>query len=222
MSTKQPKKSGSCPTCHGTGMILCSSCGGAAYSIGLGGQPVACVVCGGTGQKKCVTCAGSGGIGDYYFEVRGNDAKEVERVATSLAKEGLRRMAKPKKIEINLKNSTVGVLTAGDVHDVESISVNVSALSEAGNERIASAFKELTEAVVSNTELVEEKRTEVLDNLEELARQAALPKDKRSKAGVLKAIFASVGGTLAATGGLAEVWSTWGNEISQFLGLLAS
>jgi DnaJ-class molecular chaperone len=45
-----------CPTCKGTGKILCPECRGRA------GQVVSCSKCRGEGtiQRKCVTCNGTG------------------------------------------------------------------------------------------------------------------------------------------------------------------
>ena len=126
--------------------------------------------------------------------------------------------AKP-KIEINLKNSTVGMLTAGDVKDVENILANVGTLASKGHDEVATSLKEVTEAVASSRELSEQERTDVLDSLDEIARQAALPVDRRAKPGVIKSVLSGIAGSLAAAGGTAEVWSTWGPQITRFFGL---
>jgi hypothetical protein len=122
------------------------------------------------------------------------------------------------KTEIHLSNSTVGILNTGEIEDVQSISVNVSTLAESGHAEMAKAIKELTEAVAASQELSADERAYVLENLEELSKQASLPSNERAKSGVIKSLIAGVGGSLSAAGGLAEVWSTWGTAIRGFFG----
>lgn len=125
----------------------------------------------------------------------------------------------PSNITINLQNSTVGVLNAGEIENVKSISVNVSTLAKSGHDDVAVALKELTEAVADSTEISPDERAYVLENLEELSKQAALAPEERAKSGVIKSILSGVATTLSAAGGLAEVWSTWGSAIRVFFGL---
>ena len=120
--------------------------------------------------------------------------------------------------EIHLRDSSVGVLNAGEIKDVQSISANVTSLSSAGQTEIANALKELTEAVAGSGDLPPEERTHVLESLEELSKQAALPANERAKLGVIKSLALGVGSTVSAAGGLAEVWSTWGPAIRAYFG----
>ncbi len=122
------------------------------------------------------------------------------------------------KTEIHLSNSTIGILNTGEIEDVQSISVNVSTLAESGHAEIAKAIKELTEAVAANQNLPADDRAYLLENLEELSRQAALPPEQRAKSGVIKSLVSGLAGSLSAAGGLAEVWSTWGAPIRAFFG----
>lgn len=122
------------------------------------------------------------------------------------------------KTEINLSNSTIGILNTGEIEDVEAISVNVSSLAGSGHTDIAKAIKELTEAVATTQELAGDERTYLLENLEELSRQAALPPETRAKSGVIKSLISGIGSTLSAAGGMAEVWSTWEIPIRTFFG----
>lgn len=122
------------------------------------------------------------------------------------------------KTEIHLRDSTIGVLNTGEIKDVQSISVNVSTLAESGHAEMAKALKELTEAVAGSRELPADERAFVLENLEELSKQAALLPDERAKPGVIKSIVSGIGASLSAAGGLAEVWSTWGTVIRAYFG----
>lgn len=119
---------------------------------------------------------------------------------------------------INISNSAIGLLNTGEIEDVESISVNISKPEQQGEEAVARALRSLAESIENNESLQPETRATVLDQLEELSTQAALPVEERSKAGVLKAIVNGIASTLSAAGGLAEVWTTWGPVIQRFFG----
>jgi len=209
-----------CERCGGAGEVPCPSCGGAGRSAGLRGlgPEGVCARCAGSGIVPCPRCSGTGRIGEFEFEVSGDDAREVERVAKALAEKGLKHMAERIKIDINLHDSSIGVLNAGEVKDIESISVNVTALSSKGYSEVADALKALAESVTRSAEMSPRERTELLDNLEELSRQAALAEKKRAKPAVIKSILLGISTTLAGVGGLAEVWSTWGPTIQGFFG----
>jgi hypothetical protein len=84
---------------------------------------------------------------------------------------------------------------------------------------VAKALKELTEAVASCQEISSEARSDILENLEELSKQAALTPEKRAKAGVIKSILSGVGASIGAVAGLAKIWSVWGNSIRAFFGV---
>lgn len=170
------------------------------------------------GGLMCPLCSGRGKIGDFEFEVEGTNAKEVVAVIRILMRKGLERMGLKSKTEIHLHSSIVGILNTGEIENVQSISVNVANLARNGHEEIARALKELTEAVAMNEGLDSAERAFVLENLEELSRQAALVPEERSKTGVIKSIWLGVASSIGAAGGLAEVWSTWGNTIRTFFG----
>jgi hypothetical protein len=120
---------------------------------------------------------------------------------------------------INIDRSVIGMLNAGQIQDVQNISINVSALVESGNSDVAQALKTLTESVAASEDISDEQRTELLEQLDELSSQAALPPEKRAKSGVIKAILASLGAGLSVAGNLAQIWSTWGATISSFFGV---
>lgn len=120
---------------------------------------------------------------------------------------------------INIDRSTIGMLNAGQIQDVESISINVSAIAQSGNEDVAQALRATTEAVVSSKEISEDERTAILEQLDELSSQAALPLENRAKAGVIKAILTSLTAGLSVGANVAQVWSTWGGTIKTFFGV---
>lgn len=120
---------------------------------------------------------------------------------------------------IIISNSNIGILNTGEIEDIQSISVNITSLSESGAHEVAEAIKQITEAVSKSSDLAATNKSMVLEQLEELSEQALLPAENRSKPGILKAIISTLATTLGAAGGLAEVWSTWGPAIQKFFGL---
>lgn len=124
---------------------------------------------------------------------------------------------KPKS-DINITNSMIGILNTGQMKEIKSINVNIERLSDYGLKEVANALKSLTDEVVKSSQLTDDVRTSILEQLENLSEQAILTEDKRSKPGVIKAVFSVLGATLTATGSLAEIWSTWGPIIQKFFG----
>ncbi len=117
---------------------------------------------------------------------------------------------------INVSNSTIGVLNTGEIQSIQSISINIQKLNESGAKEFSDAIKMVTEAVSECSGLEDNERSETLEQLEELSYQALLQPDMRVKQGVLKGIFTTMSATLSAAGGVAAVWSTWGPVIRQF------
>ncbi|NBA94998.1 hypothetical protein [Pseudomonas sp. R5(2019)] len=121
--------------------------------------------------------------------------------------------------KINISHSPIGILNTGEIKQVERISVNISTLEKSGGSDAAEAIRHLTEAVTKSHELSERQQSELLDQLEEISRQATLAPDQRSSSGVIKALLVGIATGLGAVGGLAEVWSTWGSTITKFFEL---
>ena len=121
--------------------------------------------------------------------------------------------------EVNITNSTIGVLNTGQMNNIKSIAVNIGKLNDSGLKEVAAAINALADAVAVSTELTDELRSSTLDQLESLSQQALLPEKERMKRGVLKALGTALSLTLSAVGGLAEIWSTWGPAIQKFIGL---
>jgi len=183
-----------CPQCRGTLVRVPSQTGHIAHCAWRGASFIIS-----TGDKR------------IKGRVWGTPAG-VSKVVREMLKEA-------KRAGINISRSTIGILNTGDIEEVQSISVNVSTLVESGHSEIAKALKNLTEAVAAEQKISSEERAELLDQLEELSRQATLKPEERAKTGVIKAILTSLATGLSAASGLAELWSTWGPAIRRFFGL---
>ena len=92
-------------------------------------------------------------------------------------------------------------------------------MQESSSSNIAEAIEKLTQAVTESRKLQDQEKIIVLEQLEELSKQAVLSPDQRVKPGVLKAVVNGIATILGAAGGLAKVWSTWGPVVMRFFGL---
>jgi hypothetical protein len=119
-------------------------------------------------------------------------------------------------MRIKISGGQLGVLNIGQIDNLSMHLINVA---EAGHSRVAQGLKAIVEALVRNTEFSTVQKEEVLDQLEELTRQASLPAEQRARKGVIKTLLNSLTTTLGAAGNMAEVWGTWGDVIKEFFGL---
>ena len=121
-------------------------------------------------------------------------------------------------MEINIAGS-VGILSTGDMANIQSVSMSISSLQQAGEADLARALKAVSEAVLQTSEIAVTQRSEILENLDELGRQASLSPDRRMKPGVIKSLIGGISGAIGAAGAAASVWATWGGTILKFFGL---
>lgn len=127
--------------------------------------------------------------------------------------------ASKKVTNIRIENSQIGLLNTGTIEKTKKITANVNSLNKKGNKDIAKSLDELTSAVIKSSSLKEEIKHEIIEQLEEISKQANLKEDKRSNKSTIRAILKSIGETLSATGGLAEIWTAWGKDITSFFGI---
>ena len=184
-------------------------------------------------KVDCPFCAGTGSI-----VLQGLNALQPSpRLESAQTCSGFIRLIQPgQTIEALLKGETAAEVSrlvkatltsasaaarspsAPEIQHVASINVNVPALEQSGYAEAAHALTQLTEAVASDQGIGRDERADILEQLEELTRQATLPSEETPKPAVVKEILTALATTLGAAGGLAEVWSTWGPAICQFFG----
>jgi len=112
-------------------------------------------------------------------------------------------------------NQNFGVQIADSITGIQG-SVN-TLLQDKGTENFGKALDALTEAIKKENNLDDDKRSEVLQQINFLGQQATMPIEKR-QGGLIKPIIDTVSGVCAGVGGLAAAWVTWGPVISKFFG----
>ena len=113
------------------------------------------------------------------------------------------------KIEMKseISNSQVGVLNTGEMQ-AKSITASISTSVDPSQYQI-------TEGEKASQNISSQQQTEILEQLEVLSTQATLAPTQR-KTGLIKRILSALAIALSAGGGLAEIWSKWGNVISKW------
>ncbi|UGT42679.1 hypothetical protein LTV02_04470 [Nocardia yamanashiensis] len=113
----------------------------------------------------------------------------------------------------NIHNSTLNNTTVGS--RVESISYSISNVINQGNQELGDALEAVKQAILKD-DLGDQKRGELLDNVEYLAQAAETAPENR-KAGMIRSALAAL--TTAATAGtqLNQALESWGSALSGIL-----
>ena len=153
-------------------------------------------------------------FGDGLAFPAGN--KEISSNTTINVRINIGQIIQGEKIEMKseISNSQVGVLNTGEMQ-AKSITASVSTPVDPSQHQITEALKSLTESVKASQDISSQQRAEILEQLEVLSTQATLAPSEW-KAGLIKPILLALSTALSAGGGLAEIWSTWGNMIESF------
>ena len=102
---------------------------------------------------------------------------------------------------INIKNSNVGVVNTGELHQVDTA---VSVIGSQGEPQLAGALKALTEAVVASTAMDAAARQETIEILSALGSEATAQKSQR-RAGVARPLLRRLRELLSIAADLSSV-----------------
>jgi hypothetical protein len=103
------------------------------------------------------------------------------------------------------------------VETVQKMADQLTAISiVGGNPDVAKALREVGQAVLDETSLDEQTRTELVENVDDLGEQAQLPPEQR-KRGRLRAAIVTLSTAAAAGSKLHETWTAWEPTIQQLL-----
>ena len=156
-------------------------------------------------------------FGDGLAFPAGN--KEISSSTTINVRINIGQIIQGEKIEMKseISNSQVGVLNTGEMR-AKSITASISTSVDSSQHQITEALKSLTGSVKASQDISSQQRIEILEQLNLLSEQAVLAPSER-EAGLIKPILSTLATTLSAGGGLAEIWSKWGNVIEGFFGI---
>lgn len=126
---------------------------------------------------------------------------------------------KPASISINISGGQVGNLNLGSI--VGNIDVKLKSIVDQGGDKIGNALKELTEQVVQSATIENEQKKEILEQLDELASQAAAPVEER-KSGVVKSVLTALNDALGGIEKVGELWDKYKDLFFGAFGIEAS
>jgi hypothetical protein len=114
---------------------------------------------------------------------------------------------------IHVENSTVGVINTGDVQTIDSV---VSSAKTAGNESLALALKNFTEAVLDSGDLQQDQKNDVIGQLAFLSQQA-IAKTKQAPS-VIRSIVSGIERTVNGAASLVTLWPLLHAQFQPFFG----
>lgn len=118
-------------------------------------------------------------------------------------------------IQINISGGQIGVLNVAGM--ISAIEQNLSIVNEAGNQDTVEAIKSLAEAVMASKDLKEGDVKQALEHLEFLSNECASPAEKRSKSGIISAVFRGLSQIVSTAADVSQLWVTWGPKLEAAL-----
>ncbi len=103
---------------------------------------------------------------------------------------------------IQIDNSTIGVINTGSI---ETVDAAVTSLRQSGDDKLSSALLELSQAVLSNNEVVNETKNQLIEILSLIATEATAPKEKRRVA-TMRILLTELSTILSGISSLGELW----------------
>lgn len=122
------------------------------------------------------------------------------------------RAAPKPQLAVTVSGGTFyGAQIAAQISNIDS---TIAGVAQQGSTEMADALKALEQAVLSQADLGEDERRDLLDNIGYLADTAQTPPEKRNR-GIVKSVLTALG--LAATAGteLGQAVDTWGHVLRQ-------
>lgn len=111
----------------------------------------------------------------------------------------------------------VGQLIAGEGQTIRNIRSHIAAVVGQGQQPVGDAIQRLSETALSDPDLDDAARKQVLESIEDLADAAEAPPAER-KVGRIRGALATIGQMAGVAAKLGEVWSQWEPVITEHLG----
>lgn len=119
---------------------------------------------------------------------------------------------------MNIQNSSIGLLNTGSIQSVKNIGANLFSVVNSGKSDVAEEFARLAQGVVEATEIEAPLKEELLQQIEALTSQAALPVESRAM-GIIRPMLSALVSTICTMGSLAEIWALSGDVICSHFGV---
>ena len=110
---------------------------------------------------------------------------------------------------IRIDNSTIGVVNTGSIGAVDA---TITILEQAGEAEAARALQAMTQAIANAGDIAQETRSDLIDLLGAIAREAAAPAGQRRRAVALP-LMSQVGSVLSGLQALSSLWAQYSPAI---------
>ena len=98
--------------------------------------------------------------------------------------------------------SVIGAINTGEVKRID---VTMDYIKTSGNNELAQALKEFTQAVIDEKEIEIKMKNEIIEQISFITSQAALPKEKQ-KTSVVKTVLLAIKDTISTISSLMLLW----------------
>ncbi len=113
---------------------------------------------------------------------------------------------------IHVDHSVVGSINTAHVGR---INVAMDGITNNDNEQVVESMKAIAEAIANTTELENDTKDQLLEQMAFVAEQAALPASRRQPS-VIRPVLTSISTTLSSVASLAAIWAQWGDNLLRF------
>ena len=103
---------------------------------------------------------------------------------------------------INIDRSTVGAINTGILSNLD---VSMDLVKSKGEDELAAAIKELTQAIYDSKEVDDSFKNDILDQLQFIVAQATAAPENRST-GLVKSVLAGIRSSISVVAGLLAIW----------------
>lgn len=116
---------------------------------------------------------------------------------------------------IKVSESNIGVINTGTLFNLET---SIEVMQNRGDKDLANAIKELTQAVLDNSEINDELRREMAEQLEFLVTEALTAKEKQRK-GLARRVITDISQSIATIASLLTIWNNVKPLLQLYFGL---
>ncbi|MDD5083107.1 MAG: hypothetical protein PHU08_07040 [Dehalococcoidales bacterium] len=118
---------------------------------------------------------------------------------------------------IKINHGTIGMLNTGTISNLQDVEFTVELLNSQGQDEIAKAISELTQAVINSSDISRESKEEISQQLKFIAAQISAKPEAR-QTGLIKAILTGIRTNIATVAALVTIIDKVEPIIRKFLG----
>ena len=117
--------------------------------------------------------------------------------------------------QIKVSESNIGVINTGTLFNLET---GIKVIQNRGDKELANGVKELTQAVLDSSEINDELRREMAEQLEFLVTEALAGKDKQRKS-LARNVISDISQSIATIASLLTIWNSLKPLLQLYFGL---